>query len=211
MRRPRLLPILLCLGLAATAAHALPPVWSNLPASLPADSMVGALRGLETRGNRALAASAAYGLGQLHHARGEYRLAAEAFGRAAGRLAGPDRAEARYRQGLAWLGAQEPGRARASFEEVAAASRPLRAFAQLGLAQAHALAGEPAREKSVLDRLIASPAGEAEPAALERYAAISDHLHRDGDARSARERLRRRWPRSFEAARESQPDLGTRP
>jgi tetratricopeptide (TPR) repeat protein len=210
MRRSCLLSALLSLGLAVSTARAVPPIWRSLPPSLPADSMVASLRGLEIRGPRALAASAAYGLGQLHHARGEYRLAAEAFGRAAARLSGQDRADARYRQGVAWLGAQEPGRARASFEEAASSSQALRAFAQLGLAQAYALAGEPAREKTVLDRLIAGPAGEAEPAALERYAVLSDRLHREGDAQSARERLRRRWPRSFEAARESQPDLGAK-
>lgn len=197
--------------LAVSPVRAVPSPWAQLPSGLPADSLVNALRTMEARGPRPAAAAAAYALGQLHHARGEYRPAAEAFGRAAARFSGPDRAEARYRQGLAWLGAQEPGRARASFEEVAAASRPLRAFAQLGLAHAHALAGEPAREKTVLERLLASPAGEAEPAALERYAQVSDRLHRESDARTARERLLQRWPRSFEAAREGRPATRTRP
>jgi tetratricopeptide (TPR) repeat protein len=208
----RLLPwsSVLVLLLAAAPAHAVPPIWGQLPANLPADSMVGALRTLEARGPRPAAASAAYGLGQLHHARGEYRLAADAFGRAAARLAGADRADARYRQGLAWLGAREPGRARAAFEEVASSSRPLRAFAQLGLSQAYALAGEPAREKSMLDRLLESAAGEAEPAALERHAALSERVHRDAEAKAARDRLRRRWPRSFEAARVSQPQVEPR-
>jgi hypothetical protein len=106
---------------------------------------------------------------------------------------------------VAWLGAREPGRARAAFEEVAAGSRALRALAQLGLAQSFALSGEPAREKSVLDRLLEVPAGEAEPAALARSIELLDRLHRTGDADAARERLRRRWPKSFEAARMSQP------
>lgn len=201
---------LVLLLLAAPPTRAVPSPWAQLPSALPADSLVNALRTMEARGPRPAAASAAYGLGQLHYARGEYRPAAEAFGRAAARFSGADRADARYRQGLAWLGAQEPGRARAAFEEVAASSRPLRAFAQLGLAQAFALAGEPAREKSTLDRLLESPAGEAEPAALERHAALSERLNRAAEAKASRDRLRRRWPRSFEAARVSQPELEPR-
>ena len=214
MRVPARLPIAslsrLCIAslgsallAAAVPARAMEPVWPQV-ASVPADSLVPALKTIEARGPRPVSASAAYALGQLHHARGEYRLAAEAFGRAAARLSGADRADARYRQGVAWLGAQEAGRARASFEEVAAASRALRALAQLGLAQSFALSGEPAREKSVLDRLLQEPAGEAEPAALARSIELSERLHRTSDAEAARERLRRRWPRSFEAARVSQ-------
>lgn len=197
--------LLAVLGATAAPVRALEPIWSRIPAAMPADSLVPSLKTLEARGSRAQSASAAYVLGQLHHARGEYRTAAEAFGRAAARLSGADRADARYRQGVAWLGAQEPGRARAAFEEVAAGSRALRALAQLGLAQSYALSGEPAREKTVLDRLLESPAGEAEPAALARSIELSARLHRDSDAAAARERLRRRWPKSFEAARVSQP------
>jgi hypothetical protein len=198
MRRPILriaFPLLALLALTAPA-RALEPVWGHLPPNVPADSLAPALQRLEARSSRSLAGSAAYALGQFHHARGDFRAAAEAFGRASARLAGLDRAEARYRQG-----AQEPGRARAAFEEVASASQPLRALAQLGLAQAHALAGETAREMDVLRRLLNGPAGEAEPAALERYAALCDQLKRPQDAAEARRRLTRRWPRSFEAAR----------
>ena len=202
--RNLLIAIAISLGLAAPAT-ALESVWSRLPADLPTDSLARALQQLESRSPRTLAGSAAFTLGQFHHARGEYRLAADAFGRAAARLAGDDRASARYHQGLALLGAQEPGRARAAFEEVAAASRPLRALAQLGLAQAHALAGETPRELDVLRRLLQGAAGEAEPAALERVAALYDQLQRPGDAAAARERLARLWPRSFEAARLGSP------
>jgi hypothetical protein len=74
------------------------------------------------------------------------------------------------------LGAQDAGHARAAFEDAAASSTLLRAYAQLGLAQAHALAGETSREMEVLRRLLDGPAGEAEPAALERYAALCDRL-----------------------------------
>jgi tetratricopeptide (TPR) repeat protein len=190
-----------CLLLSAAPARALEPVWSHLPAGVAADSLRPALMRLESRGPRALAASAAFTLGQFHHARGEYRLAAEAFGRAAARLTGEERADARYHQGLALLGAQDAGHARAAFEDAASSSTLLRAFAQLGLAQAHALAGETSRETEVLRKLLDGPAGEAEPAALERYAALCDKLDRPSEATAARERLLRRWPRSFEAAR----------
>jgi Tfp pilus assembly protein PilF len=159
------------------------------------------LRRLETGGPRSTSAAAAFTLGQFHHARGEYRAAAEAFGRAAARLQGYDRAEARYRAGLAWLGAEDGGRARAAFEEVSTLSQPLRPLAQLGLAQSLALTGEGAREMDVLKRLLEGPAGEAEPAALERYAVLCDRAHRVADAVAARDRLQRRWPRSLEAAR----------
>ena len=207
----RLLVVLLAFASTAAPVRALEPVWSQLPRAIPADSLAPALQTLEARGPRQISASAAYALGQFHHARGEYRAAADAFGRAAARLSGPDRAEARYRQGLAWLGAGEPGRARATFEEVAATSRALRSAAQFGLSQAFALSGEVTREMDVLERLLEDSAGEAEPGALERYALICDRAHRVKDAEAARERLRRRWPRSFEAARANQTATRARP
>src|SRR5262245_27240404 len=181
-------------------AAALEPVWSRLPAGLPADSLAPALRRIEAAGPAPVAGAAAYALGEFHHARGEYRLAANAFGRAAARLQGLDRSEARYRQGLAWLGERDPGRARAAFDEVVMLSQPLRALAQLGLARAYALSGEGEKELDVLRRLLDRPAGEAEPAALARYAALSDRAGRPREARAARERLAKRWPLSFEAA-----------
>jgi len=208
--RPLYLLVLLTVALSGPA-FALEPVWDRIPPGTPADSLEPVLRALEARGPRLQVAAAAFALGQFHHARGEYRPAAEAFGRAAARLSGYDRAEARYRQGLALLGAGEAGRARAAFEEVSALSQPLRPFAQLGLAQAFALSGEAAREYDVLRRLLDGPAGEAEPAALERYAQICDRLRRPAEAESARERLLRRWPRSFEAARLDRPSPGIVP
>ena len=190
--------------LAVTPAHALESVWSKLPAGLAADSLAPALRRLEAGGPRSTSAAAAFVLGQFHHARGEYRLAAEAYGRAAARLNGFEQAQARYCQGVAWLGVPDGGRARAAFEAVSQQSQPLRALAQLGLAQALALTGETAREMDVLRRLLDGPAGEAEPAALERYALLCDRLHRTAEAIAARDRLLRRWPRSLEAARVEQ-------
>jgi len=200
--RSSVLTAVTCLALLAWAvpARAMEDVWSRLPRGLPADSLGPALRRLESAGPVGVAGAAAFAAGQFHHARGEYRLAADAFGRAAARLQNLEHTEARYRQGLAWLGERDPGRARAAFEEVAMLSQPYRALAQLGLARAYALGGEPEQEQNVLRRLLDRPAGEAEPAALARYAALCDRAHRAGEARAARERLAKRWPRSFEAA-----------
>jgi tetratricopeptide (TPR) repeat protein len=200
---PSLLPAALIA--ASLTSLGLTPVWDQLPPGLPADSLAPALSSLETRAARPVAAAAAFALGQFHHARGEFRAAAGAFGRAAARLSGQDRAEARHGQGLACLGAGEPRRARAAFEEAMSLSARLRPLAQLGLARAFALTGETPREFDVLSRLLHGPAGEAEPAALERFAALCDALGRADEAASARDRLLRRWPRSFEAARLGRP------
>ena len=200
MRRATLLLLTTSIALLARPAAAMDDVWSRLPAGLPADSLGSALRRLEAAGPASTSAAAAFAEGQFHHARAEYRLAAEAFGRAAARLQGLDHSEARYRQGLAFLGERDPARARAAFEEVAMLSGPYHALAQLGLARAHALAGDSDQELSVLRRLLDRPAGEAEPAALALYAALCDRQHHASEARAARERLAKRWPRSFEAA-----------
>ncbi len=210
MRLPALALGALLLVLAAPA-HALVSVWDRLPAGLPADSLGPALQRLERANPRAVSAGAAYTLGQFRYARGEYRLAAEAFGRAAARLQAYDRAEARYRQGLAWLGVNDGGRARAAFEEVSSLSAPLRPLAQWGLARALALTGEPVLELATLERLLQSTAGEAEPAALERYARLCERAHRVADAVAARDRLTRRWPRSLEAARLRSERNGAQP
>jgi tetratricopeptide (TPR) repeat protein len=199
-RRRRWLFVLSSIWLLAAPARAMDDVWSRLPRGIPTDSLGSALRRIEDAGPPGTAAAAAFTEGQFHHARGEYRQAAEAFGRAAARLQGLERTEARYRQGLAWLGDRDPGRARAAFEEVAMLSQPQRALAQWGLARAYALAGDAEQELAVLRRLLDRPAGEAEPAALARYAVLSDRLHHAGEARAAREALVKRWPRSFEAA-----------
>jgi len=187
-------------ALAVSPALSIEPVWSRLPAGLPADSLGPALRRIEAEGPRAPSAGAAYALGQFHMARGEHRHAAAAFGRAAARLEGSDRAEARYRQGLAWLGERDPGRARAAFDEALVLSGALRPLVQLGLAQVFRLAGEQGRELEMLRRILAGPPSEAEPAALDRYAELCDRGHRPGEASVARERLLARWPRSLEAA-----------
>jgi hypothetical protein len=201
MRRATL-ALLMTIFLAARGApaFALENVWARLPAGLPADSIGSELRRLEAAGPATTSAAAAFAEGKFHYARGEYRLAADAFGRAAARLVSLEHAEARYRQGLAFLGARDPGRARAAFEEVAMVSQQLRAHAQFGLARALALAGDTEQELTVLRRLLDRPAGEAEPAALALYAALCDRQHHASEARAAREALARRWPRSVEAA-----------
>lgn len=193
--------LLVALLLAATPVAARVPLREWLPATGSTDSLAPALRRLEARNEPGLAASAAYELGLFLQVRGEYRDAAAAFGRAAGRMQDWERAEARYRQGLAWLGAREPGKARASFEEVARSASSLRPLAQFGIAESYRIAGESVRAMDTLKRLLAGPAGEAEPAALERYAALCERAHRDAEANAARDRLQRRWPRSFEAQR----------
>src|SRR5512143_31620 len=132
--------VVLALCALAAPARAMDDVWSRVPSGLAADSLAPVLQRLEAGGPAATSAAAAFALGEFHHARGEYRMAAAAFGRAAARLQGVEHTEARYRQGLAWLGERDPGRARAAFEEVAMLSQPFRAVAQLGLARAYALA-----------------------------------------------------------------------
>jgi len=196
---------------AAAPSQAMEDIWSRLPRGLPADSLGSALQRLESAGPAPVSAAAAFAEGEFHHARGEYRLAAEAFGRAAARLQGLEHTEARYRQGLAFLGDRDPARARAAFDEVAMLSQPFRSLAQLGLARAFALAGDEEQELSVLRRLLDRPAGEAEPGALASYAALCDRLRRTGEARAARERLAKRWPRSFEAALLPPDETGAKP
>ena len=200
MRRATILLLTATISLAARGSGAMEDISSRLPRGLPADSLGSALRRIEAAGPASTSAAAAFAEGQFHHARGEYRLAADAFGRAAARLQGLDHTEARYRQGLAFLGERDAARARAAFEEVSMLSQPYRALAQLGLARAHGLAGESDQELTVLRRLLDRPAGEAEPAALALYAALCDRQHHASEARAARERLVKRWPRSFEAA-----------
>jgi hypothetical protein len=199
-RSPLFASIALAVLVLAAPAFAMSDIWSRLPSGLPADSLGPALRRLEAAGPPSTSAAAAFAEGEFHYARGEYRLAADAFGRAAARLQALEHTEARYRQGLAFLGARDPGRARAAFEEVSMLSQPFHDLAQFGLARAYALAGETDQELTALRRLLDRPAGEAEPAALARYAALSDRLHHDSEARAARERIAKRWPRSFEAA-----------
>src|SRR5688572_29225699 len=79
---------LVCVAVLVPAgAAAQPASLAGLLAGTPADSLVLPLRRFEAdRARAGEAGEAALVLGHLHAARGEYRPAAEAFGRAAARL-----------------------------------------------------------------------------------------------------------------------------
>jgi tetratricopeptide (TPR) repeat protein len=166
------------------------------------DSLMAPLRALESGGTPgAEAGEAAYTLGQLHYARGEYRQSAAAYARAAARLDGPARSRARYWAGLAWLGADDATQARAALEEVARTDPALRALARLGVAMAWEAADRPENALDELSRLVTDAPGEAAPAALAHLDAVATRLRRDDVAKRARERLLREWPSSLEAVR----------
>lgn len=166
----------------------------------PADSLLAPLRRYEHLHRRsAQAAEASMMLGHLHMARAEYRLAADAFGRAAAGFDPPHKDEALYWTGIAWLGVPDARRARAKLQEVESDATPRRNDATLGIAIAWSLEGHPDRALKILTRLVAKNPGESGPAALERLAALADRSGGRDVARRARERLLRDYPRSFEA------------
>jgi len=193
------------LALALAAAPSTRPALSEAslapvaPVSRVADTLVSSLKRLES-GRPDQGGDAALLLGQLHFARGEYRLAADAFARAAARLDPARKPEARYWVGVSWLGLGDPNQARAALEEVADSDSPRRALAQLGIAQAWELAGRPERARQTLETLLAGDPGEAGPAALVRLSVLADAAQQPDIARRARERLMREYPASFEAA-----------
>jgi tetratricopeptide repeat protein/sporulation related protein len=188
-------------GTSKGPASGAPASLRELLATTPADSLPMALRRFESlRGRGPEATEAVLVLGQLHYARGEYRRAAGAFGRAAARLEPARKPEARYWAGLAWLALGESNQARAALDEVATAGGPRQAQAMLAQAQAWELAQRPARAAEVLKNLLDAEPGEAGAAALERAAALAGRDGRDEEARKARERLVREYPRSIEAA-----------
>ncbi len=174
---------------------------SELLATTPADSLPVALRQFESRRARSPEGTdAVLALGQLHYARGEYRRAAEAFARAAARLEPARKPEARYWAGLARLALGEADQARAALDEVAAAGGPRRSEAMLAQAQAWDLAQRPARAVEVLTVLLDMDPGEVGATALDMAAALAERDGHEDQARKARERLLRDYPRSFEAA-----------
>lgn len=167
----------------------------------PADSLPSALARLEaTSPDPDEGARAVMTLGQLHYARGEFRDAAAAFGRAAARLAPGDKPLARYAQGLSFLGLGEPTQARAALEEVAHNSSALHDDALLGVAQAWELDQRPERALETLEPLLGQPLSESGASILERLGALAERANRPDEARRARERLLRDYPRSIEAA-----------
>jgi tetratricopeptide (TPR) repeat protein len=181
--------------------RALPLTLRDLLATTPADSLPEALRRFESAHARTPEATEALlTLAQLHYARGAYRPAAECYARAAARLEPAIKPEARYWSGLAWLALSESERARASLDEVAAAPGPRQAAAMLAQAQLWELGQRPARAEGVLTMLLAGDPGEVGPVALERSAALAETQGHVDEARIARERLLREYPRSIEAA-----------
>jgi tetratricopeptide (TPR) repeat protein len=185
----------------AAASPTSPLTLRDLLATTPADSLPEALRRFESahprtpEGTEALLA-----LAELQYARGAYRSAAECYGRAAARLEPASKPEARYWSGLAWLALSESERARASLDEVASAPGPRQAAAMLAQAQLWELGQRPARAEGVLTALLSGDPGEVGPAALERSAALAETQGHSDEARIARERLVRDYPRSIEAA-----------
>jgi len=190
----------LLLSNAATAAPP-PRELRVLAGRTPVDSLVRVLRERENDPARAReAGETALLLGRLHYARGEYRAAADAFGRAAARL-GPDaKNEARYWAGLSWLAMRSPNVARASLEEVAGVDGPRRIEATYGVALAWEMANRPDRAMDTLEPLVTSELGEIGSSVLETYAVLADRLDRPDAAVRARTRLAAEYPRSMEAA-----------
>src|SRR5437899_10759958 len=101
--------------IAAAPAAPIPPDLLLLLKRHPADSLVAPLRRFEVEhGQGSEGGEAAYVLGQLHFARGEYRQACDAFERAAARLEPERKPAARYWAGLSLPAPKEPEPARAA-------------------------------------------------------------------------------------------------
>lgn len=197
-----LVPALVWAG-AVPAAATTPPGQRNLGATLAsvsADSLAGPLRQLESRSTGAEAARVAMMLGRLHLSRGEYREAADAFGRAAARLDPGNKPEARYWAGIAWLGAGQPAQARSVLEEMTREPSAWRAPALLALARTWELSRRPERALEALDLAAREPEGAHTPRLLERYAALQEAAGHSAVAERARDRLLKEYPRSIEAA-----------
>jgi len=195
-----LAPTLILLGALNIAGAEPTPGLARLLEQTPAGALLAPLRRYEHQQLRGTsAAEAAFVLGQLHLVRNEYRLAADAFSRAAAGFEPARKEEALYWTGIAWLGVPDPHRARAPLEVVVRGAGPRRAQAEFGIAAAWMLEDRPESAFRTLSRLVARRPSEVTPAALERLAAVAQRLRAPGVARLASERLRREYPRSFEA------------
>src|SRR2546428_77397 len=105
--------ILVLLGALSVAGTEPSPGLVRLLEQTPAESLLAPLRRYEHQQLRGTtAAEAAFVLGQLHLVRGEYRLAADAFSRAAAGFEPARKEEALHWAGIAWLGVPDPHRAR---------------------------------------------------------------------------------------------------
>jgi tetratricopeptide (TPR) repeat protein len=160
----------------------------------PADSLVEPLRRLQSGSD---AGEAAWSLGLLQYARGEYAAARQSFARAQGRLAEPARGKARCWEALAWLAQGAPGRAQATLKPVLATAGPNREQALLLSAQALESGAEPARALPIYEHLLR--ASRPEPTALARAARLEAHLGHAERARSIGQRLQELYPASLEA------------
>lgn len=193
------LPVLLVAWLLA-APPAVSPGLAQLLAQTPTDSLLGPLRRYELqRRHGAPAAEAALMLGHLHLIRGEYRLAADAFTRAAAGFEPVRKDEALYWGGIAWLGVPDRGRARALFDQVAFDAAARRDEATLGIALSLIDENHPERSLKFLGRLTGKHTGECTAEALGATAAAAARTGDAGLAKRARDRLVREYPRSLEA------------
>lgn len=167
----------------------------------PPDSLLAPLERFEReRGRTFEAGQAAFTLGQLHFARGEYRGAAESWVRAAARLDPARKAEARYWAGLAWMAVPDLDQARGQLEEVERVEGPRSGDARLALAAIATRRGRTDEARDLIERLLASHPGEAAPAALEQLAALDEAAGRSDLAARSRARLEKDYPESMEAA-----------
>jgi len=174
----------------------------SLLARLPADDLAVPLRRLENEASRPRdGAQAAFMLGQLHYARGEYRRAAEAFSRAAARLDPARKSDARYWAAMSWLALGDHAQARSTFEELAGSAAPQRIEARFGSAVAWEQARRPERAYAILEPLAREARGEVGPAVLEHTLRLAEQFQQAGVIRLARQRLLEDYPRSIEAAR----------
>ena len=192
-------PLLLAPWLLA-APLPVSPGLAQVLAQTPADSLLGPLRRYELQHRHgAPAAEAALMLGHLHLIRGEYRLAADAFTRAAAGFELARKDEALYWGGIAWLGVPDRGRARALFDQVAFDNGARRDEATLGIALSLIEDNHPERALKFLGRLTGKRAAECTAGALGATAAAAGRTGDQGLAKRARERLLREYPRSLEA------------
>ncbi len=163
----------------------------------PADSLVPTLTRMIASRNPG---PAAYQLGLLHYARGDYPRARAAFARAQGSLPEPFRAGARCWEGRCWIALKDPGRARAAVNPLLRTRSPWRNSALLIEGLALELEGRPAQALDVYERLTEGGGRESEdPTALARVAVLYRKLQRPDRSAQAYERLIRRYPRSVEA------------
>lgn len=185
MRPFALVPLLAVAVFLLTAAGVRPPVPADAPpiGRSPAGAEDGAMDE-----------------GLWRQARGEFSQALVAFERAAA-ARGVRRAEALYGVGSCRLALGETEAARAAFREAARGGGEWRPLAEVGIGFAHERDGRHDRAAEFFARARGAGAGEAGPAALERLVERAERTGREDEARELRAVLKRRYPKSFEAAR----------